>query len=402
MRPQSSPPGADVHPAEIPARQGKVAPPAPWPRSYSLVVVLITSFVFGALSYLPFIASLLFYPAGSLVGASGYLNRSPVGNILQVLYGFALLGLGYVIGKKTALQGHHVWLFLSAYFGSVLGYIIGLPGLDTTTVSGGIFLFETNILNAAHVQSAFFNSATLMGLLVAGIGLSSLLPRRDSAFAARGAEPTSTRLLAALFVVTASTSFLAFMLPPAFLLLFDRLAGSSAAAGGFLYTFQTNSIVIANPLLFFVFLYLVGSKVNVFRDATKVLVVLFIAVLVGVIAGNPLGSYATIYISSGMWMFPNYLANATTLATFLAAALDVSFAGAFLGFAATYVSARKQVQTGQPVARFRSLKVETAFGKTRLSSAKVCSSSSRLNLSSLEASSSGVSEASFLTSSIKS
>ena len=308
-------------------------------------MVLIVASVFGALSYLPFVTSVIFYPTGSLVSADGYLNRSPVGNGLQVVYGLCLLGLGYVIGKKAVFESKYLPpLMLSAYCGAVIGYVFGLPGLETTTVSGGIFLFEADVLNAAHIQSAFFNSATLMGLLVAGIGLSSVSRRRASSLEPAGeGKPTSTRRLIAIFVVATVIAFLAYMLPPAFSLAFSQAAGPSAATKGFLLSFQTNSIVIANPLLFFVLVYLVGSKVNIQRDAGKILLLLFVAVLVGAVAGNPVGSYAAVSIASGMGMFPDYLANSTSLAAFLTAAFGVSFAGAFLGFAAIFVSATRRM-----------------------------------------------------------
>jgi hypothetical protein len=114
-----------------------------------------------------------------------------------------------------------------------------------------------------------------------------------------------------------------------------------------LLSFQTNSIVIANPLLFFVLLYFVGRQVNILHDARKVVMLLFVAVLIGAIAGNPVGSYAAVSVISGMGMFPNYLANATSLAALLTAAFDVSFAGAFLGFAAISVSATRRMTKAQ-------------------------------------------------------
>lgn len=307
-------------------------------------MVLIVASVFGALSYLPFVTSVMFYPTGSLVSSDGYLNRSSVGNGLQMVYGLALLGLGYAIGKKIVFQNDYLWLMPSAYFGAVIGYIVGLPGLETTTVSGGVFLFETNVLNAAHIQSALFNSATLMGLLVAGIGLSSVFRRRGANVEPRGEEdkPTGTNRLISVFVVAAVIAFLAYMLPSIFSLAFSKMAGPSAATSGFFLSFQTNSIVIANPLLFFVLLYFVGSKVNIFHDARKVVMLLFVAVLIGSIAGNPIGSYAAVSVVSGMGMFPNYLTNTTSLATLLTAAFDVSFAGTFLGFAAISVSASRR------------------------------------------------------------
>ena len=321
-----------------------------WPRSYSLAVVLIIAFVFGALSYVPFVASVIFYPPGSLISTSGYLNRSPVGDGLQMAYELVLLEIGYLIGKKVAFESDYLCLLPLAYFGAVIGYIVGLPGLETTTISGGILLFQTNLLNSAHIQSAFFNSATLMGVLISGIALSSVFQRRGSTTAMPGdeGEPTDATLLIAIFAMAAVIALLAYVLPSTFFLAFSDIAGSSAATNGFLYTFSTDSIVIANPLLLFVYLYFVGNDVNVLHDASKVMVTLFVAVLVGALAGNPVGSYATVYVSSGIGVFPNYLTNTATLATFLTAAVDVSFAGMFLGFAAISVSATRRIaKTGR-------------------------------------------------------
>jgi len=316
--------------------QGSFGLPSFWPRSYSLTLVLVVALVFGALSYVPFVASVPFYPKGILVSSGGFLNRSAVGNTLQMVYGLVLLGLGYLVGQRIDFRRDYLWLLPIAYFGAVLGYVVGLPGLDTTTVSGGVFLYQTDLLNASHIQSAFFNSATLMGLLVAGIGLSSVYRRRRAAAAMHEGlgQPTSTKWLIAVFALTTTIAFFAFMLPTAFQLLFGQLAGSSTATTGFLYTFETNSIVLGNPLSFFVAHYLIGGKVRVYRDATKVMAMLFASVLIGSVVGNPMGSYATVYAATGMSMFPNYLANATTLASFFATVMDVSFAGAFLGFAA--------------------------------------------------------------------
>ncbi len=306
-------------------------------------MVLILASVFGALSYVPFIASVAFYPAGSIVSADGFLNRSPVGNGLQTAYEFGLLGLGYVVGKRVSFETDYFWLTSAAYFGSVFGYIVGLPGLDTTTVSGGIFLFENNPLNAAHIQSAFFNSATLMGFLVTGIMLPSIIRERRSVSGPRGDKPSSTSRLTVVFLVAAVIAFLAYLLPPAFSWALSQVVGPSAAATGLFFTLQTNSMVIANPFLFFVLLYFVGNKVNVVRDAGKVIMLLFAAVLVGSIAGNPLGSYASVSLASGMGMFPDYLASATSLATLLTSAVGVSFAGAFVGFAAISLSSTSRM-----------------------------------------------------------
>jgi len=321
---------------EIPPSEEEEGPSGPWPRSSALLVVLVVAFVFGALSFMPMVGAVLFYPANTLAASADFVTRSAVGDTLQVLYQLLLLELGYLLGKKIAFDRDYLWLLIPAYFGAVLGYLIGIPGLETTTVSGGIFLFQTNPVDPTHIQSAFFNSPTLMGMLISGMGFAFVTQRRASVAAMPGAEEdlTSTGRLLVIFVVAAVFAFLAYLMPPIFYLLFKAIVGPAAATSGALYTITTNSSVIANPLLFFAFLYLVGGKVKIFRDSTTVIIMLFIAVIVGAISGNPIGSYVTSYVASGSGAFPNYLANTNILTTFLASVVAVSFAGTFLGFAA--------------------------------------------------------------------
>jgi len=312
------------------------------------LVVLIVAFVFGALSFLPLVGAVLFYPAGVLTASSGFIARSAVGDALQVLYQLLLLELGYLLGKRIVFERDYLLLLVPAYFGAVFGYLIGVPGLQTTTVAGGIFLFQTNPLDSVHIQSAFFNSATPMGLLVSGIATSFVVRRR--AFAApQGAdeELTSSSRLLLVFVSAALLAFLAYLMPPIFYLLISAAAGSGAATTGILYSLTTNSSVVANPFLFFLVLFLVGGKVKIFKDTSTVLIMLFIAVLVGAISGNPVGSYVTSYVASGSATFPNYLANINILTSFLMAGVAVSFAGTFLGYAVIVESAtRSMVKSG--------------------------------------------------------
>jgi hypothetical protein len=342
-----SAPSVEASPAETYVE----GPSGPWPRSSALLVVLIVGFVFGALSFIPLVGAVLFYPPGYLSSSSGFVARSAVGDALQILYQLLLLELGYLLGKRIAFDKDHLWLLIPAYFGAVIGYFIGIPGLQTTTVAGGIFLFQTNLLDPVHVQSAFFNSATPMCLLVSGTALAFVFQRRSAALGIPGAEgdlTTSARLLA-IFVAAAVFSFLGYMMPPLFYVLFSAIVGPTSATTGVLYSVTTNSSVIANPLLFFVVLYLVGGKVKIFRDTNTVLIMLFIAVLVGSIAGNPVGSYVTSYVATGSGTFPNYFANTNILTTFLTAVVTVSFAGTFLGYAAVAESAtRRMVKTGAP------------------------------------------------------
>ena len=150
----SAPPPVEVSPSEA----VEEAPFGPWPRSSALLVVLIVGFVFGALSFIPLVGAVLFYPAGYLAASSGFVARSAVGDALQILYQLLLLELGYLLGKRIMFERDCLWLLVPVYFGAVLGYLIGIPGLQTTTVAGGIFLFQTNLLDPVHVQSAFFNS----------------------------------------------------------------------------------------------------------------------------------------------------------------------------------------------------------------------------------------------------
>jgi hypothetical protein len=336
----SAPPTVEIPPAELAEEEG---PSGPWPRSSALLVVLIVAFLFGALSFLPLIGAVLFYPAGLLAPSAGFVTRSAVGDGLQLLYQLLLLELGFLLGKRVAFERDYLWLLIPGYFGAVLGFIIGIPGLQTTTVAGGIFLFQTNLLDPTHIQSAFFNSATLMSLLISGIALAFVSQRRSAAAAIPGAENdlTSSGTLVIIFVAAALFSFLGYLMAPIFYLLFNAILGSGAATSGIAYSITTNSSVIANPLLFFVVLYVVGGKVKLFRDTSTVLMMLFIAVLVGAIAGNPVGSYVTSYVASGSGIFPNYLANTNILTTFLTAAVAVSFAGTFLGFAAIAESATR-------------------------------------------------------------
>lgn len=321
---------------EIPPFEEEEGPSGPWPRSSALLVVLIVAFVFGALSFIPLVGAILFYPANTLSASADFVTRSAAGDGLQIFYQLLLLEFGYLVGKKIAFERDYLWILIPAYFGAVLGYLIGIPGLETTTVSGGIFLFQTNPLDATHIQSAFFNSPTLMGMLMSGLGLAFVSQRRASAAATQDSEEdlTSTGRLLILFAVAAAFSFLAYLMPPIFYLVFKAAVGPAAATSGTLYTITTNSSVISNPLLFFVLLYLVGGKVKIFRDSTTVIIMLFIAVIVGAISGNPIGSYVTSYVASGTGTFPNYLANTNILTTFLASVVAVSFAGTFLGFAA--------------------------------------------------------------------
>jgi hypothetical protein len=309
------------------------------------LVVLIVAFVFGALSFIPLVGAVLFYPPGYLASSSGFVARSAVGDGLQILYQLLLLELGYLLGKKTAFERDYLWLLIPAYFGAVIGYFIGIPGLQTTTVAGGIFLFQTNLLDPIHVQSAFFNSATPMCLLISGTALAFVSRRRAAALGVPGAEDdlTSSGRLLAIFVAAALLSFLGYMMPPLFYVLFSAIVGPTSATTGILYSLTTNSSVIANPLLFFIVLYSIGGVVKIFRDTSTVLIMLFIAVLAGAIAGNPVGSYVTGYVASGSGTFPNYLANTNILTTFLTAAVAVSFAGTFLGYAAIAESATRRL-----------------------------------------------------------
>jgi hypothetical protein len=319
-------------------------PTGPWPRSSALIVVLIVGFIFGALSFIPLVGAVLFYPSGYLSSSSGFVARSAVGDALQILYQLLLLELGYLLSKRIAFESDHLWLLIPAYIGAVIGYFVGIPGLQTTTVSGGIFLFQTNLLDPVHVQSAFFNSATPMCLLVSGTALAFVFRSRPAAV--EGDLTSSGRLLA-IFVAAASLSFLGYMMPPIFYVLFSAIAGPASATTGTLYSVTTNSSVIANPFLFFVVLYALGNNVKILRDTNTVLIMLFIAVLVGSIAGNPVGSYVTSYVATGTGTFPNYLANTNILTTFLTAVVTVSFAGTFLGYAAIAESTtRRMVKMG--------------------------------------------------------
>jgi hypothetical protein len=321
---------------EIPPMEEEEGPSGPWPRSSALLVVLIVGFVFGALSFIPLVGAVLFYPANTLAASTDFITRSAAGDTLQILYQLLLLEMGFLVGKKIAFDRDYLWLLLPAYIGAVLGYLIGIPGLETTTVSGGIFLYQTNPLDTTHIQSAIFNSPTLMGMLISGIGLAFVTQRRGTAAAMPGAEEelTSTGRLLILFAVAAVFAFLAYLMPPLFYLIFKAAVGPTSATTGTLYAITTNSSVLSNPLLFFVLLFLVGGKVKIFRDSTAVIIMLFIAVIVGAMAGNPVGSYVTSYVASGIGTFPNYLANTNILTTFLASVVAVSFAGTFLGFAA--------------------------------------------------------------------
>jgi hypothetical protein len=295
------------------------------------------------------VGAVLFYPPGYLTASAGFVARSAVGDALQILYQILLLELGYLLGKKVAFERDYLLLLAPAYVGAALGYFIGIPGLQTTTVAGGIFLFQTGLFDPVHVQSAFFNSATPMCLLISGMAMAFVLQRRAAAAAMPGAEDdlTSSGRLLAVFVAAALFSFLGYLMPPLFYIIFSAIVGSGAATTGALYSITTNSSVIANPVLFFIALYVIGSKVKIMRDTNTALIMLFIAVLVGAIAGNPLGSYVTSYVASGSGTFPNYLANTNILTTFLTAAIAVSFAGTFVGYAAIAESAtRRLVKTG--------------------------------------------------------
>ena len=341
----TSPPTVEIQPPEMMEEQG---PTGPWPRSSALLVVLIVSFAFGALSFMPLVAGVLFYPAGYLTGTADFIARSAAGDALQIFYEVLVIEIGYIVGKRIAFERDYAWLLIPAYFGAVLGYVIGLPGLETTTVAGGIYVFQTNTLDPTHLQSAFFNSPTLMGMLVSGLVLAFVFQRRSSAAAMPGGdELTSTGRLLIVFVIAAVLAFLAYMMAPIFYVIFKAAVGAASATSGSLYTFETNSSVIANPLLFFVLLYLAGNKVKVFRDTTTVIIMLFIAVVVGAIAGNPIGSYVTSYVATGTGTFPNYLANSNLLTTFLLSVVAVGFAGTFLGYAAIGESVtRLLVKTG--------------------------------------------------------
>jgi len=315
-----------------------------WPRSYEIAIILIISSIFGALSYVPFVTAVLFYPAGSLVSASGYLSRSAMGDLLQIVYGLFLLEVGYIVGNKVAFRQDCSWILASAYLGSFAGYVVGLPGLETTSISGGIFLLETNPLNAGHLQSALFNSATLMGILVAGIAPSSEFQRlADAPTPQAGGGHATTMRLAVVFSTCGAVALLGYLLPSVFTALFEGLVGAGAASAGALYTLETNSVVLANPLLLFLALYALGGRVNAFRDERRVLVSLLGGVLVGALVGNPVGSYATVYVSTGSAALPNYLTNTASLATYLASVAVVCVNSALLGFAALcFSSVRKE------------------------------------------------------------
>jgi hypothetical protein len=310
-------------------------PSGPWPRSSALLVVLIVAFVFGALSFVPLVGAVLFYPKNFLAPAPDYITRSAVGDGLQVLFQLLLVGVGYLVGKKVMFERDYAWVLIPAYFGAVLGYLIGIPGLETTTVAGGIYVFQTNPLDPTHLESAFFNSPTLMGMLISGLGLAFIVQRRASAMNMPDAgELTSTNRLLVIFAVAAVFAFLAYMMPPIFYIVFRALVGAASASTGAVYAVESNSNIIANPILFFVLLYLVSRGVRIFRDYTTIIIMLFIAVIVGAIAGNPIGSYATGLVTTGTGAFPNYLASANLLTTFIASVIAVSMAGTFLGFAA--------------------------------------------------------------------
>lgn len=324
-------------------------PSGPWPRSSALLVVLIIGFAFGALSFLPLVGGILFYPSGYLSTSPDFVTRSAAGDSLQILYQLLLVLIGYAIGKKVVFERDGLVLLLPAYFGAVLGNLIGIPGLESTTVAGGIYLFQTNTLDPTHIQSAFFNSPTLMGMLVSGLGLAFVFERRSTALAMPGAEDelTSTTRLLLIFVAAAVLSFLAYLMPPMFFVLFKAAAGPTAASTGILYSIETNSSVLANPFLFFAALYLLGGQTKLFRDTSTIVMMLFIAVIVGAIAGNPIGSFVTTYVATGSGTFPNYLANTTILTTFLTAVLAVSFAGTFLGYSGIVESGtRSLVKSG--------------------------------------------------------
>jgi hypothetical protein len=334
--PPSAPPTTDVAPVEL-TDQG---PPGPWPRSSALLAVLVISFAFGALSFIPLVGAVLFYPPGALAASANFVTRSAVGDVLEILYRVLLLELGYLIGKRIAFEREHLILLVPAYFGAVLGYLIGIPDLQTTTVAGGIFLYQTNILDPVHLQSALFNSPTLMGMLITGIGLSFIFQRRSSA-AGMESELTSSGRLLLIFFAVAFSAFLAYMMPPIFYEIFSSIVGPTSATTGVLYGVTTNSGVIANPFLFFIILFILGRGVNIFRDAGTVFIVMFIAALVGATAGNPVGSYVTSYAASGHGTFPNYFGTVNAFATFVSAVVEVSFAGTCLGFSAIVESATR-------------------------------------------------------------
>ncbi len=87
---------------------------------------------------------------------------------------------------------------------------------------------------------------------------------------------------------------------------------------------------------------------KLFRDTGTVIIMLFIAVVVGAIAGNPIGSFVTSYVAIGSGAFPNYLANSTEFTTFIASVVAVGFAGTFLGYSAIVESGtRTLVKTGK-------------------------------------------------------
>lgn len=323
-------------------------PSGPWPRSSALLVVAIVAFVFGALSFVPLVGAVLFYPKNYLTPSPDYITRSAVGDGLQVVYQLLLVGMGYLVGKSIMFERDYLWLLVPAYFGAVLGYLIGIPGLETTTVAGGIYVFQTNPLDPTHLESAFFNSPTLMGMLVSGLGLAFIFQRRAAAETMPDAEElTSTGRLLAIFVVAAFFAFLAYMMPPIFYVLFKAAVGAASASTGVIYSIESNSSILANPILFFILLYVVGGRVKLFRDTTTLIIMLFIAVIVGAIAGNPIGSYATGVVTTGTGAFPNYLANSTILTTFLTAVVAVSVSGTFLGFAAiTEAGTRQMAKSG--------------------------------------------------------
>jgi hypothetical protein len=138
--------------------------------------------------------------------------------------------------------------------------------------------------------------------------------------------------------------FLGYMMPPIFYVLFSAIVGPTSATTGILYGITTNSGVIANQLLFFIVLYVLGAKVKLFRDASTVIIMIFVAALVGSFAGNPIGSYVTSYVVTGTGTFPNYFANVNILTAFLGAAVAVSFSGTFLGFAAIAEAAVRRLE----------------------------------------------------------
>ncbi len=226
----SSAPTVDIEP-ETMEEEG---PTGPWPRSSALLVVLIVAFVFGALSFLPLVGGVLFYPAGLLSPSPDFITRSAAGDFLQILYQLLLVELGYVIGKRILFERDGLLLLLPAYFGAVIGYLIGIPGLESTTVAGGIYVFQTSTLDSTHVASAFLNSPTLMGMLIAGVGLAFVFGRRSSALSMPGAEDelTSTIRLLLVFLAGALLAFLAYLMPPIFYVIFKSALGPGAATTG--------------------------------------------------------------------------------------------------------------------------------------------------------------------------